>query len=523
MHCRNCSYPLWNLAARRCPECGDAFRPSEFRFEPHGVRFCCPRCNQPYFGTSEDGLPEPRSFECVRCHAAIDVDEMVLRPGLGVEDRQRQKDYMPWFDGTLGRWKAWFLTIGKSISDPRSLIRAAPEDSSFSRAWRFGSVTSFLFLLVGLVLPYALYFGAFMPFVMMGAGAGAGFGGTAIVWWLAGMAAALVGGLVFCAASVLLWAGLAHLFLRVTGGAAAGFRRTMHAVGYSAAAGVFTAIPCCGPNVGWIAWLVSGILMLMEGQKVGGVRATFAMLMFPILSFAISAVAYVGLMYAMMSGFNTVAMMPPAGMATNVGQVQAAVMTHAQTVDPGGPSHAIELVEGSTWLGWSLVAPNTATYAEDVPVGGTTLEDFSSLTPSARRTAVQAAIDALPEDVVAHRLGDFVFTHHGADLLAAPPGLWVVLMIPDPDVNADPQPEDVIEIATAGGNVMTVARSALAEQTARQNEVRAGAGLPPLPDLTRVTHDAPARASDAPPEGQQTADEGAEDAEGAGGAEEPPG
>ena len=59
MHCRNCEYALWNLTTRECPECGTAFRPSEYEFVPQSVRFCCPHCDHPYYGTGEKGHIEP--------------------------------------------------------------------------------------------------------------------------------------------------------------------------------------------------------------------------------------------------------------------------------------------------------------------------------------------------------------------------------------------------------------------------------------------------------------------------------
>ena len=84
MRCQGCDYPLWNLTARQCPECGRPFRPSEFRFVANSVRFCCPHCGQDYYGTGPVGHLVPVEFDCVRCHRRVHMDQMVLLPTEGV-------------------------------------------------------------------------------------------------------------------------------------------------------------------------------------------------------------------------------------------------------------------------------------------------------------------------------------------------------------------------------------------------------------------------------------------------------
>ena len=50
----------------------------------------------------------------------------------------------------------------------------------------------------------------------------------------------------------------------------------------------------------------------------------------------------------------------------------------------------------------------------------------------------------------------------------------------------------MIEVGLADQSVNTFQVRDLAMKTRRQNVHRASIGLPPLPDLTKVTHDAPA-------------------------------
>ena len=112
MRCKTCDYPLWTLTSRMCPECGAAFLPSDFDFVPNSVRFCCPHCDQAYYGTTERGHLSPREFECVSCGAFIRMDEMVLRPAAGVAESQTRAATNPWLNlRETGLFKGLFSTI----------------------------------------------------------------------------------------------------------------------------------------------------------------------------------------------------------------------------------------------------------------------------------------------------------------------------------------------------------------------------------------------------------------------------
>ncbi len=142
---------------------------------------------------------------------------------------------------------------------------------------------------------------------------------------------------------------------------------------------------------------------------------------------------------------------------------------------------------------WDFVALTTSTDLSDVPVDGALdLIEFAVLPPTEKQEVVEEAAEALPDGVVAHRLGDFVFTYHGIDLDNAGAGLWVVVMAADPDVAGPALARGPVVVGMADGTVRAIARSRLTEALARQNELRAANGLPALPDPTRLTHDAPA-------------------------------
>ena len=113
MRCKSCDYPLWQLTDRLCPECGTPFLPSEHEFILNSVRFCCPHCEQPYYGTGEKGHLVPRTFACVKCAKFIDMDQMVLLPTEGVTERQTQVTVVPWVERRDRGWfAAFFVTLG---------------------------------------------------------------------------------------------------------------------------------------------------------------------------------------------------------------------------------------------------------------------------------------------------------------------------------------------------------------------------------------------------------------------------
>ena len=158
MRCKSCDYPLWNLKARQCPECGTSFRPSEYEFAPRSVRFQCPRCDQVYYGTDDKGLLVPRAFQCVSCHQGIDLDDMVLRPAEGFTETETRLGDMPWLGRRRrGRFKSFFATVGMTLVNPGQVMRGTPRDSSVGEALLFGILVLGGTLALGGVLPSVAY------------------------------------------------------------------------------------------------------------------------------------------------------------------------------------------------------------------------------------------------------------------------------------------------------------------------------------------------------------------------------
>jgi hypothetical protein len=168
------------------------------------------------------------------------------------------------------------------------------------------------------------------------------------------------------------------------------------------------------------------------------------------------------------------------------------VLIYAENSDGHGPRHAIEHA-GDAYLGPGVfLAPGSATKSSSIPLAAGTLAEYAAAALELRGEMTRAAIAALPEGVIAHRLGDFIFTHHGLAPGTADGDLWLVLLWPDPASNPPPATGDRICVGLADGTVEAIDAERFAAARARQNRLRAACGLAPLPDPAIITHDAPA-------------------------------
>ncbi len=97
--------------------------------------------------------------------------------------------------------------------------------------------------------------------------------------------------------------------------------------------------------------------------------------------------------------------------------------------------------------------------------------------------------------IVAHRVGDYVFTYHGIDLATALPRLWLVVQSHDPRSNKSCWPLGTVHVGQADGLVRSFPVEALSSKLNQQNELRIQLGLPPLPDPCTVWHEISTRPS----------------------------
>ncbi len=485
MRCPSCDYRLWNIRSRNCPECGTPFLPSEHEFVPNSVQFCCPHCETAYYGTGNNGHLVPIEFDCVSCDAHIHMDQMVLLPTDGLEEEQTTVEQMPWLNRReIGRIRAWFRTIGMALVRPARLMRLTPEQSPTGPAFGFAVLTNTLATFTGM--------GLFLIPMMIGVFAGGGgAGGSGVLMMAFAFGIICLGTVVMAFLGVLLWGAAAHGLLRLTGPAHAGIGRTYHAIGYSAGANAITAIPVCGAYVGWIWWLISATIMLKEAQKVHGGRAAFAVLTLPLLGIG-GAVAMWA--FAFYSIITTGSMATSSMVWTNLMPVNGALHDYATRNGNRLPDHAIQLVTEGLISGAEFMVDGSVTRQKRVMIGNLRLDEFAYPPSPEEVRGVDAAIEALPRDIVAHRLGDFVFTYHGIDLNTADPQLWLV--VEAPESGSPGRPKFGVGCVRGGPVHIEFQTSDLPAVLEMQNGLRAANGLPPLPDPTTVTHEQPATSED---------------------------
>lgn len=490
MHCQSCDYPLWNLRTRTCPECGATFRPSEIDFQPGAVRFSCPHCNQAYYGTGERGQLEPIEFDCVTCGRHVHMDEMVVLPSEGFDEHVATMPVVAWRRReSLGMLRAWFSTVGTALIFPHRLLANRTSELNGSAAFGFMALTIGVTCLASMA-PLLMFF------ILLGLAAAAGPGVMmmSILIFIAVVAFILPLALAF------FWTGVTHWLLRVRGGTPArGITRTFEAIAYSSGAYVIGAIPCFGGYVAPFWWPISATIAVKHGQNVSGGRAAFATLTLPIALFVLVIAAYMGLfvMGMMMSSAG-----PMQVSTQRYGQFAMPVAVPRLTtalvieLDSNDVVHASALIVHQNLDPMSYLELGSNTHPRDVPIGSGTLMDFIGGDVAMQRTLIEEASAVMPDKVIAHRVGDFVFTHHGhsrSTSALTDPDLWVVIGSPDPDRNPAPSPGDVVVVGTSGGATRNFAFEQFGQMLEAQNALRATHGLPPLPDPRTVTHGAPAR------------------------------
>jgi hypothetical protein len=491
MRCKNCDYPLWNLTGQKCPECGTPFRPDEFEYVRNSVQFCCPYCDQAYYGTSRRGHLVPASFDCVSCGHRVHMNEMVLRPAEGITEEQTRLDRMPWLNrAATGRLKAWLKTIGRSMVSPVRLIDGAPAEASTAQAWWFACLTLAAVLFCGGGLPM-LAFGVLLTIT----------GGSDALELLTASGSYLLGGVVAWMILIALWGLVTHGILHITGGAAHGLGRTYQALCYSAGPSVIAAVPCLGLYLLWIPavvwWMVSAVLMVSNAQKVGGGRAAVATLMFPVIGGVLTFGGFFAMMFfsVQQAAVATVQSTTTMSASVETQRLVDALLDYATDHDGAGPPNAIALLQQPDFDGSAFIATGSQTALTDVPIGNFDLESIGYLMAAERQSVLEQFIDEQAGDIVAHRVGDFVFTYHGIDLDDADPGLWTVIRWPDRST-LPARWQEAAWVGYADGRVVPLTPFGFDGFLTQQNALRAAEGLPPLPHPRNVGQDEPVTTGD---------------------------
>ncbi len=485
MKCKQCEYPLWNIRGRNCPECGEAFLPSEFDFVLNSTRFCCPHCDQAYYGTGARGHLTPKTFDCANCGQHIDMDETVIRPADGVTERQTQVDVAPWIDRDR-RWLGRFFgTVGWALTAPQRL--AAGLLSSATAPWGvwFLIVTTLVSMIgagsIGLI---GVGFGAAMSARQGGTGPMLGVVG--------GCLGVLLGAVAVSVVFSLLWAAGAHGLLLVTGGLkTTGFKETVQAITFGSGANVISAVPCIGAYIGPFWWAISSTLMAKDLHRIGGGRAAFTTLTPPILAMVLLIGGYVALIAVAIGGVaGASALQNTLGNMQQARLMADAIVAWRQDHNGADPIHMLEIIQApsSGVAPWDLTGMETDTTLVDIVVAGVGLDEWFDLRPTQQAGLARLAADELPPDVAAYRLGDYVFCYPGVPASTGSgvklDGLWLAVYAPLPENM--PAGTTATWCAAFEDGTQTIDPGQRATRLAAQNQRRADAGLAPLPSLETI-------------------------------------
>lgn len=449
VECKTCGYSLWRIKERVCPECGSAFAPSEFDFNLNSVQFCCPHCNQDYYGTGDRGHLVPSVFNCVRCHRAITMDECVCLPTDGVGDDKTRVFVHPFLEDRRNVLFRFFSTIGAAMVRPAELGESAPKDRGLLPSIVFASVMSVAVTCIG---------GILFMFLIMSLG---GMMGAATVPFI------ILGVLLAGPLTLLVWAVLSHGILKVSGETRGGFGLTFSTLNFCSGSNVLAIFPCLGMYVGNIWPLVSFCIALPKAQRVSAGRGVAAAVIPGLLAVAMPYAVFMAPMFMM---GNMGAGGP--GVAVALPLNATAVATTLPNDIRGGtaPAHVIEYIAAGTASSAEFTSSFRALTLEGqgVPDGWVSRD-------------MQQQANELVRNAYAYRFGDVLLTYPGMD--GTMPGeLWIAVKAYDPTVST-------FDVVMLDGSTRSAARSAMAEELAQQNALREASGLPALPDPQTVQRD----------------------------------
>jgi len=275
--------------------------------------------------------------------------------------------------------------------------------------------------------------------------------------------------------------------LRLTGPTIGPLRRTWQAIYYSSGANLAAMVPCLGYYLGGIWWMISAVFAVKEGQRVHGGRAAFAVLAPPICCLALGFATMLNRYDSVMSASRVA--LPSVQAYRDIDRLTQAILSYAKTHGGRGPDHAIRLATQGDLAATDFLSSDSRTTLDQVAFAGATLDQFFLAEIDEQTRLARTAITASPKGTVTHRLGDYVFTYDGVNLANVDPHLWIVVEIPGPGANpAGPTNPFVYQCGLANGMVTNLLSTSFPTDLATQNVLRAQYGLPPLPDLRKVTH-----------------------------------
>ena len=273
MQCQTCGYELWNLPQPQCPKCSTAFDIRSYRFQPKTIAFACPYCDVLHEGSGPSYLPaEADKAVCQSCGKTMSVAAMRVVPlvdqpqatiihekigrsdkaadlyqrAKGMIDPDREPQLAQRFDQLIaqvpweqrshsGLWRTWWRTCTMVMIRPRMIGLAIGSHSSLGDAYWFAALTTFV------TATAQVFVGGVLALLQSGSVSGEVDRDVREQLMLSGVSIVL--SVVLPALLIVLQAGPAHLFLKITGKRNHHFRPTAIAILYGQGPMILGLIP----------------------------------------------------------------------------------------------------------------------------------------------------------------------------------------------------------------------------------------------------------------------------------------
>ncbi len=161
---------------------------------------------------------------------------------------------------------------------------------------------------------------------------------------------------------------------------------------------------------------------------------------------------------------------------------------HAESHNGEFPEHAAQLIAAGKVGPDAFAVTESSTQTFNVPLGTSNLQSVGWSPVHVQEEIVREVVAAMPPNVVAHRLGDYVLCWHGIELGHAEASLWLFIVSADPDFNDPTDLNGAVIVGLADGTIERVEIDAWDERLTAQNTLRIANNLAPLPHPSRVRH-----------------------------------
>ena len=235
-----------------------------------------------------------------------------------------------------------------------------------------------------------------------------------------------------------------------------------------------------------------------------GGRAAFAVLTLPLATITVVVGLYAWFIATVLStagaGFAPGGGMMFGGTTFAHNETHAMVSTYLDYSREHGalPAHPLQLLLDDRAYSTEFVSSDSMTTTDQIIWPTLEMTDLDHMTESGRESRIAAFVEQLPEDAIAYRVGDYVFTCPGIDPSTLTPDVWLVIQSPMPATGPAPTgfPQSgfplMVHVGLADGSVLAIPKQTFQNSLQGQFTVRKNNNLPLLPKLESITHAQPA-------------------------------